>query len=181
MIMEKNTKVKLNNRKTTLESWGKYLTSHDENIEFNIKYKYVNPTEQSYKQMMNTVKDIQSGKERLWSKGMSDKVKDEVMDYIHNSIQSWELYRVMWSRRMSEPRDVDGVPSTIVRSMMRNICHNHIEWGHNEISNLSVEKIDDDEKTHKSQSVDTIGEKFRTIEHQLLHYDINYEKNDGEL
>jgi hypothetical protein len=131
--------------------------------------------------MMITVKEIQRDEEPSFTKYMSNKVKDEVMDYVYNSIQSWELYRVMWSRGMSEPRDVDGVPSPIVKSMMRNVCDNGVDWGHNEISNLSVETIDDDEKTHKSQSVDTIGERFRTIDHQLLHHEINYKPKDGKL
>ena len=84
---------------------------------------------------------------------------------------------------MREPRDVDGVPSPVVKLILRKVCKKNTGWNLNEIDNLKVDVIDDDEKTHSSQSVDTIGEVYRTFEHQFTHYSVNYDdcENNGML
>ena len=181
VIKVKNSNKENSYKKRSLETWKSYLTSYDDNVDFSVKHKSVNLTEHSYNIMMMTVQEIGDNEKPFLTKDMSDEVKDEVMEYINNSIQSWELYRVMWSRGMREPRDVDGVPSNVVKVMMRNLCDNDVDWGDSDYRNLKVERINDDEKTHKSQKKRTIGEIYRTINHQVSHYWINYNLKDGRI
>jgi len=169
-------------KSVSLKGWKSYLRSNNDDRDFNVKQKSVNVSETSYMVMMDTMEEIQRDEERLWTPYMSDKVKGEVSDYIHNSIQSWELYRISWIQSNTHSvRDIDGVPSSVVKSTMRNISEKETDWGLNGIKNLTIERIDDNEKTHKSQSVDTIGEVYRTMRHQLLHYNCNYHIRSGSL
>ena len=180
VIKVKNSNKENSYKKRSLETWKSYLTSYDDNVDFSVKHKSVNLTEHSYNIMMKTVEEIQLEKNEkpFLTKDMSDEVKDEVMEYINNSIQSWELYRVMWSRGMREPRDVDGVPSNVVKVMMRNLCDNDVDWGDSDYRNLKVERINDEDKI---QGGGTIGELYRTINHQFSHFYTNYKLKDGRI
>ena len=176
VIKVKNSNKENSYKKRSLETWKSYLTSYDDNVDFSVKHKSVNLTEHSYNIMMMTVKEIGGDEKPFLTKDMSDEVKDEVMEYINNSIQSWELYRVMWSRGMREPRDVDGVPSNVVKVMMRNLCDNDVDWGDSDYRNLKVERINDEDELSNGEMV---GVRYRTIEHQFIHYHINYNSKDG--
>ena len=178
VIKVKNSNKENSYKERSLETWKSYLTSYDEDIDFNVKHKSVNLTEHSYSLMMETVEEIGGDEKPFLTKDMSDEVKDEVMEYINNSIQSWELYRVMWSRGIDEPRDVDGVPSNVVKKVMRELCDDDVDWGDSDYRNLRVERINDEDKTSHNKS---IGELYRTIEHQLCHYKINYNPKDDRI
>ena len=178
VIKVKNSNKENSYKERSLETWKSYLTSYDEDVDFSVKHKSVNLTEHSYNTMMDTVEEIGGDEKPFLTKDMSDEVKDEVMEYINNSIQSWELYRVMWSRGMREPRDVDGVPSNVVKVMMRNLCDNDVDWGDSDYRNLKVERINDEDELSNGVMV---GVRYRTIEHQLIHYHINYNSKDGRI
>ena len=169
----------------TFREWKNYLPrEYDDFKDIHIKTKTVNISEQRYSMMMRTVEEIldKSTEETVLTKHMSDETKDEVLEYILKSIQSWELYRVMWSRGINEPRDVDGVPLPVVKKMMRDVCDYDVDWGLNKYSKLSVTTVNDDEKTHSSCEEETLGEYFRKLHHQLSHYCINYKPlSDGTI
>ena len=182
------TKVKTNKKNSekmtfTFDKWKNIFLRDYDYDEFTIKNKKVNPTEFQYQQMMNIISEGNGYKDTYFKDRMSVEDYKEVENFIYESIQSWELYRVMWSRGIREPRDVDGVPSPVLKLILRKVCKENTGWSLNDICNLKVEVIDDDEKTHSSQSVDTIGEVYRTFEHQFTHYSVNYDdcENNGML
>jgi len=177
------TKVKTNKKDNekitfTFDEWKNIFLFDYDYDERTIKDKKVNPTEFQYEQMMNIISEWNGDKDTYFKDRMTDEEYHEVKVFIYESIQSWELYRVMWSRGINEPRDVDGVPSPVLKLILRKVCKENTGWNLNDICNLKVEVIDDDEKTHSSQSVDTIGEVYRTFEHQYNHYLVNYDGCD---
>ena len=62
-------------------------------------------------------------------------------------------------------RDLDGVPSNIVRQHLSKICDRSTCWVDNTISNLMVNPINEDDKTSNGG---TIGEYYRTEQQQLM-------------
>ena len=72
-------------------------------------------------------------------------------------------------------RDLDGVPSNIVRQHLRKICDRFVCWVGNTISDLRVNPINEDDKCNFGG---TIGEYYRTDQQQLMKYRCDYKRKD---
>lgn len=91
---------------------------------------------------------------------MSSKDRRKIISDIREVIQSWELYSISYLRGMNEPRYVNGVPSPIVKKVMRSICDYNVDWNTN-VSEIKVEKVKNPNK-------------YRELSRQLSHHRINY-------
>jgi hypothetical protein len=144
-------------------------------------------TDTQYNIVMRTLSELVGEKEEHNIERMDDRERTKVLNFIQKCIKHLELYRITWlnTSPFLGVRDLDGVSHNIVKYKMKQLSE--INWNDDEIdgngiSSVTIEQINDDDKTHSSQSVDTIGELYRTVEHQLLHYEINYlnPSNDGK-
>ncbi len=143
-------------------------------------------TDFQYNFIMRTLSELVGEKEEHYIERMDDRERTKVLNFIQKCIKYLELYRITWLNTLQPGvRDIDGVSHNIVKYKMKQLSE--INWNDDEIdgngiSSLWIEPIKDKDKTHSSQSVDTIGELYRTVEHQLIHYEINYlnPSNDGK-
>jgi len=179
----KNKKKKSNTKPKTYQSWLEMLECYGERkIEFPKREKSLRLVDIQYNIIMNTLREMGYGSRKkggeVFIRGMSDIGRIKVLNFIKKCINQMELYRITWLKTQKlGVRDIDGIPHNIVQYKMKQLSE--INWDENDtdgngISGLTIEPIKDEDKTHSSQSVDKIGELYRTIEYQLLHYEMNY-------
>jgi hypothetical protein len=130
---------------------------------------------------MNTLREFDNRKEEFLIKGMSDIGRIKVLNFINKCINQMELYRITWLKTQHlDIRDIDGIPHNIVKSKMKQLSE--INWNDDErdgngITGLTIEQIKEDDKlnkVHRTDEIKTIGDYYRTTEHQLLHYEMTY-------
>jgi len=131
-------------------------------------------TDREYFKVMNRL-----SKNQLSSKEIGELEQD---------IKTWELFRVSslvgWGTN-----DIDGIPTPLLGMKMRDLQTWDWNGGDDEegkyISCFTVKqftKEEDEKKLHKSQGTEhkNIGEKYRTIKHQLMMYQIHFEMELGK-
>tara|TARA_R110002074_G_scaffold374720_1_gene551082 strand:- start:907 stop:1452 length:546 start_codon:yes stop_codon:yes gene_type:complete len=172
---------------TTFEQWKEVelelngFVKFKEPNELEIEKKYVNISDYQYRVMMDTLTLLYyeydpKDKNNYMVENMSEEEKTETFNYITNIISSLELYRITWTHLKSlDMRDLDGVPSNIVRQHLSKICDRSTCWVDNTISNLMVNPINEDDKTSNGG---TIGEYYRTEQQQLMKYRCDFKTND---
>jgi len=119
---------------------------------------------------------------KIMNRYVKGQLSDEEIMELEQDIKTWELFRISklvgWSSS-----DTDGIPTPLLRKKMRDLD----SWDWNggddnkkyiccfDVTQFSQEE--DEKKLHKSQGTTykNIGEKYRTIEHQLMMYQIHFE------
>ena len=172
---------------TTFEEWKEVelelrgLQKFKEPNEREIEKKYVNISDYHYSVMMDTLSLIvypydPKDKNNYMVENMSEEEKGRTYEFISNIISSLELYRITWTHLKSlDMRDLDGVPSNIVRQHLSKICDRFVCWVDNTISDLRVNPINEDDKCNFGG---TIGEYYRTDQQQLMKYRCDYKRKD---
>ena len=110
---------------------------------------------------------------------------DEEIKELEEDIKSWELFRITSLVGLGL-RDIDGVPTPILKKELRDIDSwdfNGGEDGKKHISCFDIQqftKDEDEKKLHKSvtnrygDTYKNVGEYYRTLRHQLMVYEIHY-------
>jgi len=120
------------------------------------------------------------------------KLSQKEITELEDDIKTWELFRITKLIGMS-PYDVDGVPTPILKKILRDIDiwdFNGGEDGKKYIGYFDVKQFTEDEdnqKLHKSildesgEKFKNIGEYFRTLRYQSMIYEINLRYKNEEV
>jgi hypothetical protein len=167
---------------TTFEEWKEVelelrgIQKFEEPKEHHIEDKSVNISDYHYRVMMDTLSLIvypydPKNKNNYMVEDMSEEEKGRTYEFISNIILSLQLYRITWTHLKSlKLRDLDGVPSNIVRQHLSKICDRFTCWVDNTITSLRVNPLKEDDKCNFGG---TIGEYYRTDQQQLMKYELN--------
>ena len=110
---------------------------------------------------------------------------DEEIKELEEDIKSWELFRITSLVGLGL-RDIDGVPTPILKKELRDINRwdfNGGKDGKQHISCFNIQQFTEDEdekKLHRSvtdeygDTYKSVGEYYRTLRHQLMVYQIHY-------
>lgn len=123
----------------------------------------------------------------LMEKYVKGILTDKEIKDLEEDIKTWELFRITSLVGLGV-RDVDGVPTPILKKEMRDINKWDFNGGEDErkyINCFDVKQFtedEDNEKLHKSQGTtyQNIGEKYRTLEHQSMIYQIHFKMNQNK-
>ena len=117
----------------------------------------------------------------IMEKYVNGELTDKKISDLQEDIKTWELFRITSLVGLGV-RDVDGVPTPILKKEMRDINKWDFNGGEDErkyINCFDVKQFtedEDNEKLHKSQGTtyQNIGEYYRTLEHQSMIYQIHF-------
>ena len=109
------------------------------------------------------------------------KLSQKEITELEDDIKTWELFRITKLIGMS-PYDVDGVPTPILKKILRDINiwdFNGGEDGKKYINCFDVTQFtenEDNKELHSSTNGNhkNIGEYYRTLEHQSMVYQIHF-------
>jgi hypothetical protein len=115
-----------------------------------------------------------------------NQLTDEELIEFEKDIKTWELFRISKLVGMGHS-DIDGIPTPLLVKKMRDF--QNVDWNGGDdnekyISCFTVKqftKEEDEMKLHKSQGTTykNIGEKYRTLQYQLMMYQIHFEMELG--
>ena len=117
----------------------------------------------------------------IMEKYVNGELTDEQIRDFEEDIKTWELFRITKLIGMS-PYDVDGVPTPILKKILRDIDiwdFNGGEDGKKYINCFDVTQFtenEDNKELHSSTNGNhkNIGEYYRTLEHQSMVYQIHF-------
>jgi len=121
-------------------------------------------------------------------KYVNGELTDEQIRDLEEDIKTWELFRITKLIGMS-PYDVDGVPTPILKKILRDIDIWDFSGGEDGKQHISCFKIqqftksEDEKKLHKivedrfGDIYKNVGEYYRTLKHQSMVFNVHYKMN----
>ena len=119
---------------------------------------------------------------RTMNRLVKNQLSDDELNDLEEDIKTWELFRISELVGMGVS-DIDGIPTPLLRMKMRELDKWDFNGGDDNkkyIKCFSVEQFnqeEDEKELHKSQGnkYKNFGEKYRTIHHQQMVYQIFFE------
>ena len=111
----------------------------------------------------------------------SGELSDKEIKELEEDIKTWELFRISKLVGMGFS-DIDGIPTPLLEKKMKDF--QSVDWNGGDDNNkyiscfnvIQFTEEEDEKPLHSSQGTEhkNIGEQYRTIQHQLMMYQIHY-------
>ncbi|WP_405411686.1 hypothetical protein [Maribacter sp. Asnod1-A12] len=114
------------------------------------------------------------------SKCIDGELTDQEIFDLKEEIKSWDLYRISYLQENPiRVVDYDGIPNPILKHLLSHFGTVGLDWEEIGIKYFTVQTFDEEEDSKPTKpefcnGCKTVGEYYRTLEYQLLMYQVHY-------